>query len=453
MLDEFINRPHAWCKLWKHHGAGAQAERIDTQAGGEDWFAYYGGRISSEYLLPKALETLECAPEVYAAADRFMEAGDWLVWQLCGNPCRSNCAAGFKSFWEEGKGYPSEQFLGKLNPAFASFAQEKLRDEPAFVGQTAGKLLTIWAGRLGIPEGIPVAVPIIDAHASMAGCGIADAGKLLMIIGTSTCHILLDRDKRAVPGINGVVKNGIIEGLYAYEAGQCCVGDSFSWYMDNCLPESYICQAHKEGKSLHEFLRERAQRLLPGQSGLIALDWLNGVRSPRMDFDLSGMVLGLSLETKPEEIYRALIESTAFGAKTIVDGFIKSGVEIHELYATGGIAAKDPMTMQIYADVLGKPVQVAGGSYSGARGSAIYAALAVERQRNPQAEMCELVERLGNSSGMVFTPSADSVAIYSRLYEAYCATSDFFGDTRRDLMQSLKVMKMEANVVCHSAKK
>lgn len=365
-----------------------------------------------------------------------------MVWQLCGTLARSNCHAGFKSFWDgEGEGYPSGALLGGLNPAFADVAQTKLRGGLHTVGQAAGGLTQQWAARLGLTTDIPVTVSVIDAHASIAGCGIATPGKLLMIIGTSTCHILLDQRKHAVQGINGVVKDGIIEGCYAYEAGQCCVGDSFAWYMDNCLPAACAEEAAAQGVSLHAYLRAKAERLAVGESGLVALDWLNGVRSPLMDFELSSVLVGLGLDSKPEEIYRAFIEGTAYGARRIVEGFADCGVAVDEVYATGGIAAKDAMTMQIYADVLGLPVRVAGGRYSGARGSAIYAALAALRQTQPHTSMATLVEQLGERGSRVFTPQADHVAAYNQLYGVYRELCDCFGHSHRHLMRTLKEMK------------
>jgi L-ribulokinase len=241
----FQGEPHAWCKLWKHHGAGIQAARMTELAQREqvDWLRYYGGSVSSEYMLPKLLETLEEAPDVYREAAIFAEAGDWITWQLGGTLCRSNCAAGFKSFLGE-RGYPSPDFLAKLNKDFADVATTKLAGPVKMVGDTAGNLTVEWARRLQIAPGIPVAVAVIDAHASVAGCGIADPGRMLMIVGTSTCHIVLDANKRPIPGANGVVKDGVVDELYVYESGQSCVGDSFSWFIDNCVPYRYVCEAN-----------------------------------------------------------------------------------------------------------------------------------------------------------------------------------------------------------------
>lgn len=442
-LQEFRQNPHAWCKLWKHHGAGEQAQRMTELAieRDESWLSSYGGKVSSEYLLPKLLETLEKAPEVYAAADLFVEAGDWLTWQLTGTLCRSNCGAGFKSFHDPQNGFPSVDYLSSLNKEFALAATTKLSGSIKTVGDISGYLTPEWAKRLGLPAAIPVAVSVIDAHASLPGCGIADAGKLLMIIGTSTCHIVLDSKKQAVTGANGVVKDGIVPGLYAYEAGQCCVGDSFSWYIDNCLPYNYVCEAKEQQKNLHVYLREKASRLRVGESGLVVLDWLNGVRSPLMDFDLSSALIGLKLSTKPEEIYRAFIEATAFGGRTIMQGFIDSGISIHEVYATGGIASKDDMTMQIYADILGLPVRIAGGRYSGSRGSAIYAAYAAESLKDPALTLQNTVHRLGDCGTRIFTPIATNTTQYNKLYEIYQQAAHYFGIQNRTVMRQLKEIK------------
>lgn len=440
--ERYRSNPHAWCKLWKHHGPDGQAQRMTELARqrGERWLENYGGSVSGEYLLPKLLETLECAPEVYHAADTFAEAGDWIVWQLCGRLCRSSCMAGFKSLWDAENGYPSSEYFAALNPEFADVTQSKLKGRPSPVANAAGGLLPYWAKRLGLRVGIPVAVAVIDAHASVAGCGISTGGRMLMIIGTSTCHIMLDKEKTAVGGISGVVKDGILGGFYAYEAGQSCVGDSFSWYLNNCLPKYCCDEAMTKGQGIHEYLRERAERLQPGQSGLLALDWLNGVRSPLMDFGLSGTIVGLTLSTKPEEIYRAFIEATAFGARQIVEGFRQSGVTVNEIYATGGIAAKDPMTMQIYADVLGLPVRVAGGRYSGARGSAIYAAAAMPGSIPPD----RLIEQLGDVGSRCYTPTAQGMEAYNTLFLLYRRLYKSFGGGDRDIMYTLRQLRAKA---------
>lgn len=442
LREEYAKEPHAWCKLWKHHGATAQAERLTraAQESGQDWLPYYGKKLSGEYLLPKALELLEDAPKVYAACDSMMEAGDWVCSLLCDTPVRSACGAGYKSLWSDGCGYPSPEYLAMVNPDFADFAQTRLNPTPTPVGGVAGRLCGEWARRLGLPSGIPVAVPVIDAHASVPGCGIDGDGQLLMILGTSTCHILLDRERHAIPGVNGVVKDGILPGFYAYEAGQCCVGDSFSWYLDNCLPAEYATAAAREGKSLHHYLRERAELLQPGESGLLALDWFNGVRSTLMDFDLSAMIAGLTIYTTPEEIYRALIEATAYGARQIVEAYREGGIAIRAICATGGIAHKDTMAMQIYADVLGLPIQVAGGGQSGARGSAIYALAALEASRGSHPDLPALAARYGDSGSVTYSPIEQNVTVYQQLFLQYQSLYRLFG-SESDLLPTLKRIK------------
>ena len=439
----FQDNPHAYVKLWKHHSAQPWADRLNqlAQDRKESWLPYYGGRISCEWVLPKVMQIVEEAPEVYEACDKIIEAGDWLVWQLCGREARSQCNAGYKVQWRPGEGYPSNDFLRALDPRLEHFAEEKLSETICPVASRAGYLTPELAKATGLSENTAVAVEIVDAHASVPACGITEAGKMLMIMGTSTCHMLLSEKEMGVPGTCGIVKDGILPGLYAYEAGQSCVGDHFSWFIDNCLPAAYTEAAKAQGKNIHQYLREKASVLKPGESGLVALDWWNGVRSVLMDSDLTGLIVGMTLQTRPEEIYRALIEATGYGTRKIIESFESQGVPVTELYAAGGIAFKDEMTMQIYADIFSKPIKIAASHQSGALGSAIYGLYAAGEEKSGYASFQDACKALGRVQDRTFVPDASNAAVYDKLYEEYTLLYQYFGQGGNNVMKRLKALK------------
>lgn len=421
--------PHAYVKLWKHHRANACADRLNRLAAqrGEPWLSRYGGRISGEWLLPKSMELLEEAPELYRAAGRIIEAGDWLVSMLCGTERRSACQAGYKAAWNAETGYPSQEFLEALMPGLEDLPQ-KLGQEILPVGSRAGGLCEGMAQRLGLLPGTAVATAVIDAHASVPGCGVGEEGELLMILGTSSCHMLLSKEERAAAGLCGYVRDGILPGFFGYEAGQSCVGDHFAWFMENCLPARYEREAAGRGISPYRLLGEKIADRLPGSHGLLALDWWGGVRSPLMDFSLSGLLAGLTLRTKPEDIYQALVEATAYGTRKIIEVYENSGLPVSRIAATGGIAAKDPAVMQIYADVCGREIRVAGGGQSGARGSAILAAMAAGPDLSGYKDATSAVCALGDRGEKIFHPQPSRAKAYDALYDSYDSLYAYFGE-------------------------
>jgi L-ribulokinase len=343
-LEEFKNEPHAYVKLWKHHAAQEQANRLNeiARSRGEAFLDRYGGRISSEWLIPKIMQILEEAPEIYEKTAVFAEAADWVTYMLCGSFVRNACTAGYKALWHKREGYPSRSFFRALDARLENLVEEKLGGRKVPPGIRAGFLTAEMAGRLGLSTDVAVAVANVDAHVSLPAVGITEPGKLLMIIGTSTCDILLGTEERAVEGMCGVVEDGVIEGFYGYEAGQSCVGDHFDWFAANCVPRQMHEEAERAGVDMHAYLTDKASLLTPGESGLLALDWFNGNRSVLVDADLSGLIVGMTLGTKPEELYRALIEATAYGQRMIIEAFENSGVPVEELYACGGISWKKP---------------------------------------------------------------------------------------------------------------
>lgn len=433
----FCRVPHAYVMMWKHHGGQGQARRMTEAAldWGEPWLNRYGGKVNAEWFFPKLLEILEEAPEVYAAMAHYVEAADWLVWQLTGRQTRSTGCLGYKAFYT-GR-FPERSFFAALNPAFENVVEEKVSGPVLPLGACAGGLTEAAARRYGLRPGIPVAVGNIDAHVCVPAVGIDGPGKLLAIVGTSTCHIVLGRKAVPVSGMSGVVMDGVYPGLAAYEAGQSCVGDSFHWFERCCVPEALCREARERSCGVQALLTEKAARLRPGQSGLLALDWWNGNRSVLADADLTGLMLGMTLQTTPEEIYRALIEATAYGARMILDTYRESGVPVESFYASGGVAHKNALAMQIYADVLGMPVHIAAAAQGPALGSAIFAAVAAGVY--PDAAVA--ARAMGGSRATAYLPKAENVKVYEQLYQEYRRLHDCFGRGGNDVMKRLKALR------------
>ncbi len=423
-LEEFKNRPHSYVKLWKHHGAQKEADEINALAKETNakWLEKYGGTISCEWMFPKILQILREDCDVYNKTFRFVEAGDWIVWQLTGKETHSVCTTGFKGMWDEKDGYPDKEFFKKLDARMENIIGDKVSENVIKLSETAG-FITKEAEKLtGLKEGTPVMPAFIDAHAALPALGVTYTGDLLMIIGTSTCHILLGDKAINVPGISGYVKDGIADGLYAYEAGQACVGDSFDWFVNNCVPKAYFDEAEDLGISIHKLLREKAKKLNAGANGLIALDWWNGNRTPYVDGTLKGMIAGLTIYTKPEEIYRALIEATAFGTRRIIEIYENNGIKINNLYAAGGIAEKDELLMQIYADVIGREIYLSGTSQACAYGSAVLGAVNHKGYKTLQ----EASSKMKKLSDVSYKPDKENTEKYHKIYKKYKELSEFF---------------------------
>jgi len=442
MLPEYEEEPHSYVKLWKHHAAQKHADRLNqiAEEEGEAFLQRYGGKISSEWMIPKVMQIAEEAPHVYEAADRIIEAADWIVYQLCGSLKRSNCTAGYKAIWSEKAGYPSDDFFNKLNPLMKTITNDKLAGSIHSVGEKAGGLTEKMAQLTGLLPGTAVAVANVDAHVSVPAVGITEPGKMLMIMGTSTCHVLLGEEVHIVPGMCGVVDNGILPGYAGYEAGQSCVGDHFDWFVKTCVPQAYQEEAEEKNIGVHELLSEKANLQAPGESGLLALDWWNGNRSTLVDADLTGMLLGMTLLTKPEEIYRALVEATAYGTRMIIETFKESGVPIEELYAAGGIAEKNPFVMQIYADVTNMDIKISGSPQAPALGSAIFGALAAGKENGGYDDIKEAAAHMGKLKDISYSPNAENAAVYEKLYAEYKELVHYFGKENH-VMKRLKTIK------------
>ena len=433
-LPGLAGRPHAYPKLWKHHAAQPQADRINQAAHDrhEKWINRYGGKISSEWQFAKALQVLDEDEEMYQRAGRWIEAADWIIWQLCGSETRNACTAGYKGIYQESQ-YPSQEFLGALDRRFASFAADKLAHPISPLGALAGRLTPAAAALTGLPEGIAVAIGNVDAHVTVPAAGPVAPGKMVAIMGTSTCHMVNGTELAEVPGMCGVVDGGIVAGLWGYEAGQSGVGDIFAWFTRNGVPGQYAEEARRRGVSLHQLLDEMAAAQAPGASGLIALDWENGNRSVLVDAGLSGVIVGLTLATTAPEIYRALIEATAFGTRLIIETFKASGVPVTEVVAAGGLTKSAPV-MQIYADVTRTPLSVTESEQAPALGSAIHAAVAAGAY--PDVPAAATV--MGRCSRDVYRPDAARADVYDRLFAEYVRLHDYFGRGENEVMYRLR---------------
>jgi L-ribulokinase len=442
-LPRFQAEPHAWVKLWKHHAAQPEAERINQVARerNEPFLQRYGGKTSSEWLLAKVWQVLDEAPAVYAAAERFIEAGDWLVWQLTGEERRSACQAGYKGMWSAEEGYPSPAFLRALDPRLEGLVAEKLAGEIHPIGARAGGLTPVMARRLGLQPGTAVGVSIIDAHAAVPAATVVEPGRMVLSLGTSACHLMLGEAGDVFPGIAGVVKDGILPGFHGYEAGQPATGDILAWFVRAGVPAALEREAAARGMGVHELLEERAARMRAGQTGLLALDWWNGNRSVLMDADLSGMIVGLTLDTRPEEIYRALIEAGAFGTREILENFERNDHRIRELVCCGGIAEKNATLLQIYADVTGRTIRLARSGLASALGAAMLGAVAAAAAGGGYDSLPEAAARMGGLKEQEFTPNVAEVPVYNDLFRLWKRLHDAFGPEGSDLMKRLRALR------------
>lgn len=429
LLPQFEANPNAMAWLWKDHTAHEEAAQITALAADlkPEYLAKCGGRYSSEWFWAKILHCARVAPGVSAVAASWVEIADWIPAVLCGTTDlrqlrRGVCAAGHKAFYNPAwGGYPDERFLAKLNSELARI-RRSLPERAHTIAEPAGGLSAAWASKLGLPEGIPVAIGAFDAHLGAVGAGIGD-GTLVKVMGTSTCDIMvssLAKPLADVPGLCGIVPESVLPGYFGLEAGQSAVGDIFNWFVNQIQPGGAEA-------GTHEALTDKAAKLSPGQSGLLCLDWHNGNRTVLVDQRLTGMLLGLTLHTTPAEIYRALIEATAFGARVIAERFEEYGVAVQRVVNCGGIAARNAMVMQIYADVLNRPIAIAKSLQTCALGSAIAAAVVAGKDRGGYADFASAIAVMGGVQPRVYTPDPRHAAVYERLFRLYRQAHDAFG--------------------------
>jgi L-ribulokinase len=384
------------------------------------------------------------APHIYHAADRLIEAGDWLVWQLTGQESRSSCMAGYKALWQKGEGFPDRAYFAELHAEFADVVETKMRRQIDPLGGRAGSLSQQAAAWTGLLPGIAVAVAMIDAYAAAPAGQAVQPGDMLMILGTSTCHMVVGQERVPVQGICGVVEDGFLPGYFCYEAGQSATGDMLAWFIKNAVPPAYHEAAKVQGVDLYACLEAEAAKQRPGEHGLLALDWWNGVRSTLMDAELSGLILGVTLATTAPEIYRALIEATAFGTRKIIETFVEGGVPVRRIVAAGGLAEHNRLLMQIYADVTSRDLSVVRSGEAAALGAAMLGAVAAGPAAGGYEDIFSAAACMGGLKEQIYRPVAEHASVYDGLYRDYQQLYEDFGGKANSVMKRLREVRRRA---------
>ncbi len=441
-LPAFEKTPLAYALLWKHHAAHQYAAHLTRVAEerGESFLARCGGKVDDEWTLAKMAQVMHEAPAVWDAADRFLEGGDFVVQTITEErKNRSYHFAAYKTHYVSGAGYPSRAYLDAAYPGLGEAVEDKLRGELLAMGAPAGRLSAEYAKKLGLREGTTVAVAMPDAHSAGAALGLSRVGDMFAVLGTSGCFMAIGDEDVLVPGTCGTVKDGILPGFFGFEAGLCSLGDHFAFAAKNLTSPAYVKEAEERGIGMLPLLLTKAAQKRAGESGLLALNWFNGNRSILVNSMLSGCFVGMTLATAPEDMLRALLEATAFGARNIVDNFEKHGLPIRRIVASGGIARKDPFTMQLYADVLGREIAVTSTAQAPALGVAIGAATAAGVYPDMQAA----VAAMHADSDRIYTPDAKEHAVYDKLYAEYRTLHDYFGRGENGVMARLRALSAE----------
>ena len=441
-IPELRREPHAWVKLWKHHAAQPEADRINATAAavGASWLPRYGGRISSEWFFSKSLQILDEAPAVYRATERLIEGADWITWQLTGVETRNSCTAGYKAIWSKADGFPDASYFGALAPAFADVIDTRMSRDIRPIGERAGGLTAEAAGWTGLRPGTPVAIANVDAHVSVPAVGVTTPGTMVAVMGTSTCHMVLGSQLALAEGMCGVVEDGIIPGYFGYEAGQSAVGDIFAWFTKHAAPPEVHEQARRDGTSVHQVLEREAAMLRPGESGVLALDWWNGNRSILVDVELSGLLVGATLATRPPDIYRALLEATAFGTRAIIESLDSAGVAVNSVVACGGLPDRSPLLMQLSADITGREFHVAASAQAPALGAAMYGAVAAGAAAGGYETIGDAAARMVRPHARTFRPNPAARPVYDELFAEYMGLHDHFGRGGNDVMRRLRAI-------------
>ena len=437
-IEKYKNEKHAYVKLWKHHAGQPYADIINKVAKerNEKFLDNYGGVISCECVLPKVYEILDNAPQVYNDADYIVEAGDFINYILTGNLRYSYVFAAYKGFYLDGVGFPKDDFFTQCDARLGG-VKDKFCKDIVKLGEPVGTLSSKMAKELNLTEKVIVSSGIIDAHAAGSALGLKQDGDTFGVIGTSACFMSISEKQAVVKGTCGYAKDGIVPNFYGYEAGLCCMGDHFSYLANNVTAPDYVKEADARGISMLNLLMEKAEKLCPGQSGLLALNWWNGNRSILVDSSLSGLFVGMNLNTRPEDYMRALMEATAFGTRNILENYFNYGINVNKFIATGGISKKNACLMQIFADVLKTDIYVAKTKEAGALGSAINAS--VSAKIYPCFKDAQ--EKMSTDFDAVYSPIAENSKIYDSLYVEYKKLHDYFGKGENDVMKKLIEIK------------
>ena len=441
-LDEYRSRPQAWCKLWKHHRAQPYATQLTETAllMKQDFLANYGGKISSEWAVPKVMEVFDQDREVYNASDRFMQFSDWLTGGMVGNPdVQNGSIAAYKALWSATDGYPCDKYLAAVALQVPEIVHDKLRGTMYLAGDCVGTLTKEAAHKLGLSTSSRVGMAHTDAHASAYGSGIADEGDYVFILGTSSCGHLITRRQEKVSGVTGALPDGLLRGYTCYSAGQACVGDMLEWFIKNSVPSAVKEAAASSGLSLHAYLEREASKQKPGECGLVTLDWFNGNRSTLVNAALSGITVGLTMETTPIDIYRSMLEAIAFGHREIVDNFTSSNLSIKRIVICGGIAHKNNLLLQIMSDVLGRPLEVSAEPQATALGAAICAATALGADNGGYESLPEAIHQMKAGCLKTIPPNLENTKAYERIYNHYHQLYNIFGRQYSGIMEDLRV--------------
>lgn len=443
LLEDYAHNPDAWPRLWHDRSAQPKADRITQMAAErfETFLDRYGGKIDAEWFFPKVWDLWDRSSSIYHAANRIIEASDWLVWQLTGVETRNISAAGYKALWSKSEGFPLETFFGALDSGLANVVDEKMKREITPLGQQVGELTEEAAQWMNLIPGIPVAAGMLNNQAAVPGTSVVDPGNMAILMGDHFRHFVLSDKAYRVPGMSGMVEDGIVPGHIGYEADQIGSGDHFSWFMENAVPAFIASEARKRKMSLFDLMEEKATALQPAESGLIALDWWSGNRSILVDDDLSGLVLGYTLRTKPEEIYRALLEATAFGTRKIFETFIASGVPVNEIIVSGNGPMHNKLLMNILANVTRMEIKQADCPYPAALGSAMYAAVAAGQARGGYATIQDASRKMAHLRKQTFMPNNNDKKTYNRLYTEYTLLHDYFGYGHNNAMKRLSNLR------------
>ena len=428
-IEQFKSRPHAYAKLWKHHAAQPYADEINQKLKTfpNSVNAFYGDQISAELLLPKVLQIIREDPELFTNIDNICEAGDWICRILTGNLKKSISMAGYKGMYFNELGFPDEDFFERIEVRLKNCMSSILRGKISRLSEPFGTLNEEWANRLGLCSGMPIGCPVIDSHAGIAGSGIFREGQMMIAIGTSSVQACLSLQPCASKGIVGTIRDTVVPGYYLWESGLPAVGDALTSFARlTCgQPSSFL------------ELTDEAQKLSVGESGLISLDWWNGNKTPFINSSLSGLIVGLRLDTTRGEIFRSLIEATAFGTRNILEHIEDNGSTIDEIIACGGITNKNPFIMQVYSDTLGKKIQVVQNEQTMAVGAAIYAAVAAGSKLGGYDSIEEAITMMARGGTTNYYPEPSRHKKYSELYKIYCRLSQHFGNEYAEIMAEL----------------
>ncbi|MGD6886517.1 ribulokinase [Staphylococcus shinii] len=423
------DNPHSYVKLWKHHGAQDEATQMKKVSDeiNPSWLDYYGHSVNSEWMIPKILEVKHKAPEILKQTAYIMEAGDYLVSLLTDKNIRSNCGIGFKGFYNEDDGF-NYDFFEAVDPELPAIVKNKCEAPVVPIGESAGNLSEYYQQLWGLSVNVQISPYIIDAHSGVLGVGAIEQGEFTPVIGTSTCHLMLDPKQEPIPAITGSVKDAIIPGLYAYEAGQAAVGDLFN-YSAELAPKAIADQAEQQGISIFEYLEQLASEIPIDEQHVTVLDWHNGNRSILSDSHLTGSIFGLTLQTPFEMIHRAHIESTAFGTKMIMQQFENNNIPVHTVYAAGGIPIKSELLVDIYANVLNKEIVVIDSSNATALGAAMLAA----NVGGAYVTLKEAVQQMKQPIYYRKQPEPEKVKKYEILFQRYKSLHDLLGKSHPEL--------------------